>query len=398
MAQNEKKKKSVRIDVAKPLLQWAMHRSNKRVDDLSQKKPLKNLGEWMEGTKKPTLTQLEAFARATYTPFGCLLLSEPPVRRPSTIPHFRTMSDDSPMTRSIHLEDTIKIVKRRQEWVRDYLIEMGVGPLEFVGSVDIDDDPVDASVRIKDVLGLTPDWTARYSKVEKVKDYLYKQIEDKGIFISKNSIVQYNTRRALDPNEFRGFVLVDDYAPFVFINSADIEGAQMFTLAHELAHVWLGKSASFDLRGLAANPRNKIEMTCNKIAAEFLVPTDVIHKNWDRFSNNDKSPYVAASAHFMVSEIVAARRALDTGLISQADFDAFYHEYRHREQTRKQKQKEEKGGPTFITLAPLRISKRFVRMVVTAVKENKILHTDAHRLTGLNPATLAKVSDRIERD
>ena len=171
-----------------------------------------------------------------------------------------------------------------------------------------------------------------------------------------------------------------------------MDGAQMFTLAHELAHVWLGKSASFDLRGLTANPRNRLEMTCNKIAAEFLAPTDAIRKNWDRFSKDDRGPYVAASDHFMVSKIVAARRALDAGLISQADFDAFYREYRHREQA--QKQREKKDGPAFNTLAS-RVSKRFVNMVITAVNENKILHTDACRLTGFDFADLDAISDKI---
>lgn len=250
-----------------------MARSGKSATELSKKWDLGNLDGWLSGTTRPTRRQLEKFAKATYMPFGYLLLSEPPQEQTSHILHFGTLGGDEPLRRSIDLEDTISILEYRQEWVRDYLIDIGAEPLGFVGSISVDDDPVAVSDKIKSALELAPDWTLDYAKWEDAQQHLLEQVEGAGIFVSGSSMVQNNPHRRLDPEEFRGFVLVDDYAPFVFVNMADVAGAQMFTLAHELAHIWMGESASFDLRGLTPDPNVKLELMCNSIAAEFLVPT-----------------------------------------------------------------------------------------------------------------------------
>lgn len=375
-------RQSSRFDVNESLLQWAMERSDKSIEDLSKKRGLENLERWLTGAGKPTRLQLETFAKATYTPFGYLVLSKPPHIQPSPIPHFRTIQGNDLPKRSINLEDTISIIEHRQEWVRDYLREIGAEPLEFVGSVSEDDDPVVVAEKIKTTLGLKQTWAAKYKKWESAQKHLQQQIENKRIFLSSSNIVQNNINRKLDPKEFRGFVLVDDYAPFIFVNKADINAAQMFTLAHELAHVWIGKSASFDLRRLAP-AHNKIECACDKIAAEFLVPTEEMLQFWDQFVQSTDDPYKAASRHFKISRIVAARRALDTNRITEDEFDVFYDEYVRRAQALAQQQREElkkkhretRQGPTFDRTAPPRIGKRLLRTIVTAVEEQKLLGT-----------------------
>ena len=392
MTQVAKGRKRIFVDVARPLLQWAMDRSEKSAEELARKQGLENLNAWLAGTKKPTIRQLEGFARATYTPFGHLLSSKPPSEQPLSIPHFRTINDGAPPSPSLNLQDTIKIIQQRQEWIRDYLIEVGAEPLGFVGAGSVEDDPVDVANSMRNALGLDRNWAVRHSTWEKAQKYLCDQMEEKRIFVSKNTMVQNSHSRPLDYNEFRGFVLVDEYAPFVFVNGADIAGAQMFTVAHELAHIWMGKSASFDLRNLAVDPANRLETACNKIAAEFLVPARELHRHWDGLDRNSDDPYKEASARFKVSRIVAARRALDTKLISQAEFDDFYLKQRQQ----KNRSKNKNGGPRFDALVPYRISKRFLRTVVGAVREDQLLYRDAYFLTGLRPTTFDRISSRID--
>jgi Zn-dependent peptidase ImmA (M78 family) len=205
-----------------------------------------------------------------------------------------------------------------------------------------------------------------------------------------NGIVENNTRRKLDVAEFRGFVLVDDYAPLVFVNGADGKAAQMFTLAHELAHVWLGSSAAFDLRELQpANDRT--ELACNRVAAEFLVPEAQLRASWPAL-RRDAEPFQAIARQFKVSSLVGARRALDLQLISKREFLDFYGEY--QEDERRAAAKKPEGGDFYAT-QNLRIGRRFAQAVVQAASEGRLLYRDAYQLTGLYGKTFASYAESL---
>ena len=309
------------MDVKPVVLEWALRRSGMDMSELSGKAGFKRLPKWLDGSASPTLSQLERFSKATHAPFGYLLLSEPPHDTPSTMPHYATGGRTS--GRGINLEDAIKFTEWRQDWARDYLVELGADPLPFVKSYDIHDDPVQAAAGIKGELGLQEDWPDARGETD--WHALHAKIENSRIFLARTHMVKHHHTRKIDPKECRGFVLSDDYAPFIFLNSADRPDAQIFTLAHALAHVWLGASASFDLHDFQPAP-NQLECACSRIAAELLVPTGALVRHWDEFAASDDA-FGAISSHFKVGKIVAARRALDAECISQMQFDDFYREY-----------------------------------------------------------------------
>ncbi|MGD9897197.1 MAG: ImmA/IrrE family metallo-endopeptidase [Candidatus Methylacidiphilaceae bacterium] len=374
-----------RVSVRGSVIRWAIERSGKAS---AIRNTFPQTAAWETGTAQPTLRQLESFAKETSTPLGYLFLSAPPEER-LPIPDFRT-HDDRPVHRpSPDLLETVYLMQRRQDWLRDFLEQQGEDPLPFVGSARSADPPEEVARKMRDVLGLSCRWAAGCRTWTDALAQLRRTIEDRGVVVVVNGIVGNNTHRKLDPNEFRGFVLVDEHAPLVFINGADSKAAQMFTLMHELAHVWLGKSAAFDLRELEPS-HEPSEQACNRIAAEFLVPKQELTEFWSR-AKEEADPIQTVAREFKVSALVAARRARDLKLVRPADFSRFYRRY---EEGERQKRKAPRGGDFYAT-QNLRLGRPFGEAVVRAVKEGKLSYSEAYRLTGLYGTAFHRYSAQL---
>lgn len=367
---------TTRVHINKDLIEWSIIRAGHEIQEYLLANP--RIKDWLTEDKKPTVKQLEDFSRKVHVPFGYLFLEEPP-KEELSFPFFRT-GKSSTTEVSLNVYDTVQIVQKRQDWLSEYLREEDHEPLDFVGKFNINTPYKEIVNDIRKTLGLQINWASYHNTWERALEFLAIQIEEIGIVINFSGIVGNNTRRTINVNECRGFVLVDDYAPFMFINSADAKAAQMFTIIHELAHIWIGQSAGFDIQKLL--PANDpIEILCDKVAAEFLVPQDYLLSIWQEEKNFERLNRI-----FKVSPIVVARRALDLQLISKSDFFTFYNNYIN--QINNLKLNRGSGG-NFYATAKKRVSLMFASFVNNAVKEQKLLYRDAYKLTGLKGDTYA---------
>jgi Zn-dependent peptidase ImmA (M78 family) len=373
------------VEVNPDLLRWAIDRSGLPKQDFRE--PVE---AWLKKEKRPTFNQLEAFARRAMVPFGYLFLTRPP-KEELPVPDYRTRKDQNVRKPSPNLIETIFEMQRRQEWMREYLDEEGHQALPFVASTKVGQSPTRVAQDIRQVLGLSKEWAAKQQSWETALRNLRLSIENAGILIFVNGIVGNSTRRKLDPKEFQGFVLVDPVAPLIFVNGADYKVAQMFTIAHELVHVWVGQSALFDLE--ATRPSDVgVEEYCNAVAAEFLVPAATLETAWPQIASGDAG-FIALARMFKVSPIVAARRAKDCDLISEKQFYDFYHRYMNRE---RQKNEGKASGGDFWKTQNLRLGQRFGRAVISAAMEGRLSYSSAYDLTRLSGETYDKYVRHLE--
>jgi len=370
---------SIRVEnINREIIEWAIIRYGKSLEEFYNNNP--RVESWVRGEKNPTIKQLEEFTHKVHVPFGYMFLSNPPVEK-IPIPFFRSAQKASTDKVSLNVYHTIQIIQNRQEWLTDYLKELDFPVLDFVGKYTVNSNYKTIVNDIRETLQIEPNWASRLQSRDIALNYLTEKIEETGIIVTFNGIVGANTHRPIDVEECRGFTLVNKQVPFMFINAADAKAAQLFTFMHELAHIWLGESAGFDNKDLLP-ANNPIEILCDKIAAELLVPEDSFQEEW-RISQNFKD----LSNFFKVSQIVIARRALDKNFISRNTFFDFYENYMIDYKKKKVGQKD--GGNYYATTRK-RVSVRFAGFVDSAVKDDKLLYRDAYRLTGLKGDTYDK--------
>ena len=379
------------ITLQPSVLKWARERAGFDIDDLARKLKVRagRISDW-ENSGRISIAQVDALSKRTYTPLGFLYLPEPP---DETLPitDFRIVGNEPIRHPSPNLIETVYTMQRRQDWMREELtIEYEAPALPFVGKFMPTEPPSKVADAIRETLLLESDWASETSNWESTLSLLQARIENIGVLLVINGVVGNNTYRKLDPEEFRGFALSDEYAPLIFINNADYKSAQMFTLAHELAHIFVGESGISNFQDF--QPSDHItERFCDQTAAEFLVPERGLRDYWSEISHMT-DPYISVAHQFKVSSIVAARRTLDLDLISRDTFLEFYEEYNGREWHRSQ---QSQGGGDFWNTQRWRLGPRFATAVVNAVKEGRLTYREAYSLTGLKGDTFKNMPEKM---
>jgi Zn-dependent peptidase ImmA (M78 family) len=367
---------SPRVSVKPAIYQWAYERNRLSIDEAAERFP--HLPEWIDGLATPTLKQLEAFAHAMHAPIGFFFAEDPP-DEPLPIDDFRTIAGKSIARPSPDLLDTIYACQLRQAWYREFAEEEGQRPLPFVGSASIDADPVSVATEIRRRLGFDVANRTKLSTFLEALRRFIDQADDAGILVMTSGIVGSATNRSLDPHEFRGFALSDPLAPLVFVNGADSKAAQMFTLAHELAHIWLGATGISDA-DIAHPPAQRAERWCDLVAAELLVPLVALRADYDRKAEVTGEAERLAR-RYKVSRLVMLRRMHDAGGLSRERMWAAY----EAELERLAALPKGKGGNFYLSTAA-RVGKRFARAMLVSTWEGRSPYTEAFRLLSLRNA------------
>jgi len=360
------------------LLQWARERARLTRDDLAQKMGLvvKRVEEWEESGKIKA-DWAQRLADKTHAPYGYLFLKEPPEVK-LDIPDFRTLEDKGVRRASTELVDTVDIAILRQDWYREYLIAEGEEPLAFVGSITPAMSIAKAAALIRDTMAIGTEVRRQESTWEDALRVMVAHIEERGVLVMRNGVVGNNTSRPLSVEEFRGFAIADEYAPLIFINGADYLSAQMFTLAHELVHVFVKASGISNLQDTFSTD-HAVERFCNQVAAEVLVPEEELRPLHAAIAiNGDPSDRLAR--HFKVSIMVMLRRMLDLELITKKDFIARISAIKAKFDAQRAQRP---SGGSFYNTYKTRTSGRFARAIIASTLEGRTSYREGLKLLGL---------------
>lgn len=367
------------------VLQWARKRSGIAIADIAKRfnAAPSQVEEWESGDSLPSFKNAQALAKILRVPFGILFLPAPP-EQALPLPDFRTLSKTyKPTPDFLELLNGVLV---RQDWYREYAVENGEKPIKFVGKYNINSKVTDAANNIRTVLGISQ---ALRQTVRSWSEYLTaitRSAEEAGILVMRSSIVGNATNRKVSREEVQGFAISDDRAPLVFVNSNDFKASQIFTMAHELSHIWIGQSAISNPDEAMAGDAD-VESFCNKVAAEVLVPEEEFLKIWQ----DDTSDAVIAkiARWFWVSTLVVLRRAHETEKLSSAQFS----QLRRREAAKSTATAAPSGGDYYRNVVA-RMGGRLTYAVLGEVQHRRILLRDASRLLDMRIPTLLQFSER----
>ena len=377
---------SAKAHINPNILRWMRERSGLDAGDAARVAHIspEQLVRWESGESQPTFLQAQKLAQALHAPFGYLFLTEPPAEK-LPLPDLRTVGGAPVPRPSIDLLDTIRLSLQRQTWYLDHLHDEGADPLPFVARFATDAPVRAVAADMRAVLGVS------VAQGQPTKDsylrHLVDAAEAAGILVMRSGIVGNNTHRPLDVAEFRGFAVSHPLAPLVFINSADAPAARLFTLMHELAHIWVGSSGISN-----ASPGNvrREEVFCNAVAGEFLAPHDVFIPLWTASTASLAERLAELAQRFHVSRLVIMRRALDLGLVDHATY------LQHYQAELAAFRDKPGGGGSFYRNASVKNSKRFARAVLAEALSGRLLLRDAGRLLGVQPGKLRLLAGELE--
>lgn len=387
---------SVKANITPEVIKWAREPAGFNPEVAAEKigRPVADINAWESGEKKPTIPQARTASNVYKRPLAVFFLPHPP-KGFATLRDFRCLPNEFPREFTTNLRFLIRQTQERQEWLREYLINEGVSPLKFIGAASISINPVLLASEIREALGVSE---AEIRKCNSRSDALKLWIEASeslGIYVFQSGNMQYEK---IDVEEARGFALADQYAPFIFLNAQDAKVAQIFTLAHEITHLWINESGISNLyeKGRSLAGANEIEVFCNFVASEVILPQKYFSEFWGSLDKAEplENRIESGSRQFKVSKTVIARRLLNLKNISENRYlqlaEQFYQEWLKHRDIQKKKNASNEGFVSPSLMKVINNGHRFSRVVLGAYQSGRLSGRDTSNILGVKLNTLSK--------
>lgn len=380
---------TVNVNIQPEIIRWALSQTQ---EEKLGDKLMNNITKWLDGAKIPTFNQIEEFSKRSNIPLGYFFLKTPPVEQIDLL-EYRTVDSIQLVNPSRNLVDTIQEMEKIQDWMKDYRRDLGFDKLSIVGCMEGIKRINFIVDRIRKDLELDDIWFERCKDARDAFNHIRKQLEVCGVVVMMSGIVGKNTHRVLEVDEFRAFAMVDDWAPLIFINATDSNGAKLFSILHEVAHIWIGKNDLFNDRQSRMTGVSKTEVVCNAVAGELIVPENVFLDKWDICDMDIFEKITELARYFRCGEIVIARKAIDHKKIGKDIYDQVVQTAIENYKLMKTS-KQTNGGNYYGTMSS-RLDGCFIRALCESVNMGRTTYTEAYRLTNTSRKTFSEVAQRL---
>ena len=382
---------SIAVNISPDVLVWVLKKiaDNQREIEIAQL-----IKDWQTGEKKPTFKAVENVSQKIHIPFGYFFLQKPPEEECQLI-ECRTIDSKALENPSRELIDTVNMMSNVQEWMAEYNKDNGLDELSFVGSFREKFNILDLVDDIRCELEMKKNWFVDCQNVDESFKYLREKISNLGILVMQNGVVNLNSNRKLNIEEFRAFTLINGYAPLIFINTNDTKNGKIFSLLHELTHIWLGNDNLYNDSHAGSNKVSKLEQLCNEAAAEILVPDKIFINKWKETEEVSIEKIKSIAQYFKCSSFVIARRALNKKFISKQFYNEFVEEKR-KEYALYKKRTSGNGGGNFYSTLISHWDRKFIFALDNSTKTGRTQYLEAYRLVQMNGKTFHKFVDKLK--
>jgi len=359
------------LPVTPAVIRWARERAGFSIEEM--RKTFKSIERWEAGSAFPSYTQLEGMADKFKVPIAVFFFPAPP-NVPPISETFRTL----PEHEFEQLPPRIWLLLRKAKSFQINLIEMTGGvntaPRHITHDIVFDEDIsiTAAAQRVRRYLDISVEEQSGWPSDDAALENWRRVLQDVGISVFKDAFRVLN---------YSGFCLYDNVFPIIYVNNSNAKTRQIFTLFHELAHL-LFHTSGIDMltddfiQRLPADER-RIEITCNRFAAEFLLPESVFNAALE-----GRPPTGATAEHladlFHVSREFIYRRFRDRNLISQDEYESA------RDRWAEQQKTGEGGGNYYYTKIAY-LGPDYVNLALRQYYQNRIDETQLAEYLDIKP-------------
>ncbi|MCB2214023.1 ImmA/IrrE family metallo-endopeptidase [bacterium] len=365
--------KIIRAEITPATVTWARKYANIDIDLLAKKVGVKShqISAWELGDALPTINQLYKLAKVCDVPFSLFFFETPPDDIPLPVNDYRKIYS-SYGNEEISYDLTLEIRKatRIRKLALEVFEDMEIDPPKFSFWIDAGSEEPKIAKSIRNYLGISFEQQKSWKDPRIAFNHWRGALENVGIIVLQSTRVEVST--------MRGFSLSKTPLPVIVVNRKDEYAGRVFSLLHELIHVATNTSGLCDFIST-----NQLEIYCNRLAAEILMPTNYflqeVHSHLFSIEEPSDSEIFTLSKIFSVSRISITRHLLTKGLISKDFYRQKQDQYQEEYEQIQDKRKRSKGY--LIKKSPIDIISQnghlYPSMVMDAYYDKKITMHDA---------------------